>query len=113
MHLDPWSSVHHLLLCSYDSGHSTAYLKEALEVINQTLPQTSVRWLLLDANNHYQIISNLTAPLPAEGFVTTHNLVTIVEAIQACHFDATIILTHPGQSPYQLAYLCYLGSWIK
>lgn len=109
MHPDFWSSVHHLLLCSCHANHSTAYLENTLEAIHQTLPQATVQWLLLDSNNHYHLISDWNTPLFAEGTVTTSDPVTIVAAVQACHFDAAIILTLPGQSPYQLAYLCYLA----
>ncbi len=106
---DLWSSVHHLLLCSAHLSCNAAYGMDALALIQQTLPQANVQWLLVDANNDYRLVSDLRALPSTEKSIAIHDPFTLIETIQTSHFDAAIILTNPGQSPYQLAYLCYLA----
>lgn len=105
---DPWSSVHHLLLCSPDSTSSAACRMEGLNMIYQALPQASVQWLLLEPD-HYRLTTDVNAVFFEKNNISNNDPFTLIKAIQACHFDAAIILTAPSQSPYQLAYLCYLA----
>jgi hypothetical protein len=113
MHPDLWSSVHHLLLCSFHSDGSIEYLANALKEIDPVLSQKSFQWLLLDSENHYHLISNFNSINCTKENLSTNLSTTdphaIINVLQASSFDAAIILTLPGQSPYQLAYLCYLA----
>ncbi|MGI0484553.1 glycosyltransferase family 9 protein [Pantanalinema rosaneae CENA516] len=109
---EPWQEVARLLiLCSSDDQNQLAALNVALQVVKHNLPQAEITLLLLETSTYRY--APMTTTLD-EWVQQTHSNYgdrgrTLIEQLQAHRYDAAMIFTTPGQSPYSLAYSCYLA----
>lgn len=101
-----WRSVRHLLLCYQDINSS---IDSAVELLHQTLPTVNITWLMVQ-NNQTLCLNSIeqSTVFPFE-LSSRDQMLALIQALQDRSFDAAMIFTTPAQSPYLLAYLCYLA----
>ena len=98
-----WHSIHNLLLCWMDEAADVQVLVMLLHILSEALPH--VRMTLL--------ISSVTIQTSNIQIITCQkwsDYSQILGKLSSNAFDAAVMLTTPGQSPYSIAYLCYLAA---
>jgi ADP-heptose:LPS heptosyltransferase len=115
-----WQSVTSLLVLYFFTDHNAEMQLNAVwQGLHQSLPEADITLLAVKQAQHEHLIAscergNLTQfclgspALNHQTFVET-TWVQLIQAIRDRAFDAAIIFTVPAQSPYSLAYLCYLA----
>ncbi len=104
-----WQSIQRLLLVwSGDHDSAKTQLETVYACLTQALPQANI-WLLTEESTEYQLHHILATKSVFEASCEA-DFEKLIGVLQARSFEAAIFLTQPGQSPYQLAYLCYLAS---
>ncbi|MBD2021716.1 hypothetical protein H6F43_16165 [Leptolyngbya sp. FACHB-36] len=105
MRLENWQAVQHLLVCTDEA--TTVDLEPAIVRLRQEFPNLEMTLLTWAHQTDFDTV--------AQRFQMHHLNWTedpdlrLVEALRDRQFDAAIILTAAGRSPYALAYLCYLA----
>lgn len=102
MSLD-WQNIHHLLLCWLDETADVQVLTTLLHLLNQTAPHIRITLLVQSANIQSSHVQVVVCHQSSE-------FNQILETLSSNTFDAAMILTAPAQSPYSIAYLCYLAA---
>lgn len=99
-----WQGVNRLLLCCA-SVQALETLNPALQLLRDALPGTNMAILVL-ASGEFD-----SSPLPSIqiAFVQDWFDRDQIERLRQQCFDAAIIFTEPFQSPYVMAYVCYLA----
>ncbi|MBL1178639.1 glycosyltransferase family 9 protein [Pantanalinema sp. GBBB05] len=109
---ESWQTVEQLLLLCASTGQSELVALDAvLQVIQQSLPATCITLLLIEPSTYrYATVStNLNDWIQQTIAISYDRDMTFIEHIQGQSYDAAIVFTAPGQSPYALAYYCYLA----
>jgi ADP-heptose:LPS heptosyltransferase len=115
---EAWQAVQRVLVIQLGEDDDGTALLPALKLLRQALPV--VQMTLLHAPNQPQsdrllLWVDAVLPHPALELKTVRaqlNDVAIqdlVALLRQASFDAAIVFTQPHQSPYPLAYLCYLA----
>jgi ADP-heptose:LPS heptosyltransferase len=131
---DYWQTVHRLVVICLDDLDTVIQLQLALQALRSALPQTHIT--LLTAYSNDQLVSLLpwidqtlmhstdgwkalesdTSAFGEVGITSAKqnpngfgDVVNLIRVIRAQQFDAAIIFTGEGRSPYALAYICYLA----
>lgn len=113
---DNWFNVRNILVVHMGTPDTTILAGPALRTLSQHLPQAAITLLTSPAGR--EVVPLL--PWVSEGLVcpdswsqalapAANGRVELIESLRSRHFDAAIILTEPGQSPYPAAYACYLA----
>lgn len=112
MRLSDWQTVNRLLLfCGFDQT-AAAQLEPAIQALNQNLSRTAKNLLFCGATGYefstspFGYINNF---IDVQDAIPYSNSKQLIAQITRQRFDAAIIFTEPKQSPYSLAYLCYLA----
>ncbi|WP_416674551.1 glycosyltransferase family 9 protein [Egbenema bharatensis] len=103
MRPEVWQTVHRLFLyCDPESGQSIA---PVVRLVRCALPHAEITlWLAGDAPAEVWRVPNiLIASMAALAYPN------LIENLQRGEFDAAILFTAPGRSPYAMAYLCFLA----
>lgn len=112
MHSEVWQHIHRLLLLCYwvEFTDLTSILKVA-NLFPANLPEIDVQLLILSEQKF-----SLHAVRSEDGIASFNPILSplisylnLIQLIRRQSFDAAVILTTPAQSPYSLAYLCYLA----
>jgi len=105
---EAWSTLHQVLVVGLDTPVA---LRPALTVLQQALPQAQVT--LLGCTAAWEGASSPVVAYPLYVWPDLETQKTAqamaVEWMRNHAFEAALLLTAPDQSPYPLAYLCYLG----
>lgn len=121
MYPESWKAVNRLLLLYAGDRDAATDLHPAIRLLHHALPAVKISFLSFHSDPAFtlalpwlEILS-----LDALGINTqTNNLTSssisdielpLIQAVCDRAFDAAIIFTTPSQSPYALAYLCYLA----
>lgn len=114
-----WRTVRRLLLLSFfNPAQARSQLNGVVPILRQALPETAIALLTPDANNQMTFglfaievasVSQEQTEISLTSIFTSESLRKTIALIKARTFDAAIILTDSSQSPYALAYLCYLA----
>ncbi len=106
-----WQTVKRLLvLCYSNDAQVLTELFPVWRSLQQALPDARIRLLVLQPQ-HYQFLDFNLAPETVLQSTVIHSYQDyeqLLGVIQSQSFDAAIIFTSPQQSPFALAYLCYL-----
>ncbi|MBF2048067.1 MAG: hypothetical protein IGS54_11990 [Elainella sp. C42_A2020_010] len=123
-----WQTMQRLLCCLPRAGLEDQ-VAPALQTLRQALPQTEIVLLadavaanadvvdadVVDADVAIDVnvnvkwkLFNLTCDRSTP--LATACLSQLIETVRHCSFDAAIIFTESDQSPYTMAYLCYLAA---
>ena len=110
MHPD-WQCVKRLLLVSLLDQDSQSELLQSLPLLQQSLPETSISVLAAFPDSLFdQPLATLDLiPFPSPFFDLTDHASSLIQSLKARSFDAAIVFTLPQQSPYLIAYCCYLA----
>lgn len=108
-----WQSICHLLLCWLDETADVQVLVQLLHQLDQALPHIKITVLMSSSNiqlsniqlNNIQLNNIQTIINPQ-----WNNYSQLVETLSSHTFDAAVLLTAPGQSPFSIGYLCYLAA---
>lgn len=101
-----WQTAERILIaCSCDQTMAAEQLDPALQVLRRSLPAVSL--LLLTCETTGYKLKSLGQIHPFS--ISIASPIQAIEAIGDRAFDAAVIFTASGQSPYSLAYLCYLA----
>ncbi|GAB1541732.1 hypothetical protein NUACC21_44040 [Scytonema sp. NUACC21] len=114
MLLDNWQNVQNLLVIRGGSSRNPAPIVPTLQQLRESLPSSSITLMV---SSH---TSELDSHLPwvdevfvYEGlgtkFTDAERELALISKLCQCAFDAAVICTAPGESPYPLAYICYLA----
>lgn len=109
---ESWQTVEQLLLLCTSTGQGeSAALDSALQVIQQSLSATCITLLLIESSNYRYatIATNLNDWIRQTIAISYDRDMTLIERMQEQSYDLAIVFTAPGQSPYALAYYCYLA----
>lgn len=108
-----WQTVHRLLLVCCDPRSDIAWLNPVLLMLRQALPTTQLTLLTLTPipQNSLQITRLEVITISEWGMQTLdlHDSPLLIQGLSDGSFDAAILFTLPGQSPYAWGYLCYLA----
>jgi len=116
MLFEDWSTLQTILVIGLDTP---AALRPALVALQRALPQSQVT--VLGCTAAWEGVSSPLASYPLYVWPDLETQGTAQRAVVEwmrdglrpaeghCGFEAALLLTAPGQSPYPLAYLCYLG----
>ena len=111
---DIWQNVQRVLVIQLGDVKDIVLTAPALLTLSQTLPNAAVTLMVLPT------LRQMALQLPSveqiwvyEGTdftsLNTKPQLNLVEQLSRSAFDAAIILTNMGESPYPLAYICYLA----
>jgi ADP-heptose:LPS heptosyltransferase len=108
---EEFTKVHRLaLLCSPNELNQFAKFVSVSSYVAHQWP-TVTTFLFMLKDNQYGLYS-VHSELNADRFLSLTPMpdyAHLVERLRQCRFDAAIVLTAPHQSPFSLAYLCYLA----
>lgn len=109
---DCWQNVRRLLV-TLGSVEDVVLTKPALRTLRQSLPDAVITLMTTPACR--QVAGQQTwvdDVLVYESGVMSANTereIALIETLRDRHFDAAIIFTNNRESPYPLAYICYLA----
>lgn len=107
MHPD-WQSIQKILLVwSCDVYDAIAPLEVVCSCIQAALPQVDI-WLLVSSSGGYQLSHLRDAEFSLEASCV--DALSLIALLRDRSFEAAVTLTRPDQSPYEMAYLCYLAN---
>lgn len=105
MLFEGWSELRHLLVLGADGPD---VVLPAVAWLRAALPQATVT--VVGCTPAWESPQGVNGALPLGlQLGTTTDLPGAVGKLQSHAFEAAILFTAPGQSPYTLAYLCYLA----
>lgn len=109
---DVWQNLKRLLVvCFLDDEDTLSQLIPVLNLFQSSVPSTAIQLLVLK-DKQYGICplnSQLRSSDLSSSSIDYANCFQLIQEIKAHAFDAAIMLTAPAQSPFSLAYLCYLA----
>ncbi|HIK15032.1 MAG TPA: hypothetical protein IGS53_07015 [Leptolyngbyaceae cyanobacterium M33_DOE_097] len=111
MPTDLWQSIQSLLLlCAFEDSSAVQQLAPVIQVLRQNLPNANLL-VLNRLEQGFELINHdsLTEQIKPSAFYPCTSDRDLVAWLHDHSFDAAIIFTRPSQSPYALAYLCYLA----
>ena len=104
---DPWNGVRRLLLVCVDALPEE--VEPALSCLHDALPGVHLTlWAAPELHEAATALPGVAALLPAPG-EWLDDLAQTVAVIRDGRYDAALILSAPGHSPYGAAYACYLA----
>lgn len=109
---DCWQNVRRLLVTQLGGIEDVTQTEPALRVLRQSLPDTNITLMTTPGCRQVALQQSwVDEVLVHESGVTTSNPkreITLIETLRDRSFDAAIIFTNE-ESPYPLAYICYLA----
>jgi ADP-heptose:LPS heptosyltransferase len=124
---EEWKSVQSVAVLYWGDLELVAQLYPALQELCQALLNVSISLLVpysvqeincfIDSVNVISLQSQMSVSSASDELnaadIKNHTVqtsfTTLMRVLQQQKFDAAIVFTNPGQSPYALAYLCYLA----
>jgi ADP-heptose:LPS heptosyltransferase len=109
--LPEWQEVSRLLLCSHEHGDISIWLTPSLEMLHRDLPNANTHLLVLQDKCYkfFKVDSQSKDSFQLLGSNYCCDYAQLIEMIREFSFDASIIFTHPLESPFSLGYLSYLA----
>lgn len=110
---EEWQSIRHLLIsCVLDEAEVFSSLLNVVNLIKAQLFQAKLQLLILsDFQYQFYSVEKSITPESFQPILSPFdNYLQLIEQIKTYSFEAAVVLTHPAQSPFSLAYLCYLGN---
>lgn len=106
--LPDWQNVHRLLVTLGDIK-DVMYIEPALETLRQTLPNAEITLLATPACS--QVVGSWVDEIMVYEGITgnAQREIDLIDKLGDRCFDAAIIFTNADESPYSLAYICYLA----
>lgn len=110
---EEWQSIRHLLIsCVLDEAEVFSSLLKVVNLIYTRLSQASLQLLILnDCQYQFYPVKQL---IKLDSFRPTlspfDSYLQLINQIKTYSFEAAVVLTSPAQSPFSLAYLCYLAN---
>lgn len=83
-----------------------------LQELRQSLPSAAITLMTSYAISQPEVLSWVDDVLVHEGTLFTSNTereLALIKTLSSRAFDAAVIFTNDGESPYPLAYICYLA----
>lgn len=107
-----WQQVKRLLVVSLLAQEDQSALIQFLPLIQQSLTEASISVLAAFSGLPFdESLSTLDLlSLPFSFSELTDRADDLIQILKARSFDAAIVFTAPQQSPYLVAYCCYLAS---
>lgn len=118
MHPD-WQQVKRLLLVSLLEQDSQSVLDPILPLVQSSLPQANLTFLSAfstessarspekQPDKQFSTLDLISLSFPCSNPADQANC--LIEILKGRSFDAAIVFTSSGQSPYLIAYCCYLS----
>lgn len=105
MRLENWQAVQHLLVCTDEA--TPVELEPAIALLRQEFPRLEMTLLTWA---HQTEVGTLAPRYQMHHLNWAEDPdLRLVETLRDRSFDAAVIFTAAGRSPYALAYLCYLA----
>lgn len=109
MPLSAWQGVRRLLVACPGNRIDAGMLSPALPYLQQALPESAIA-LLVSPPDQVTSVPGIDLLLCYPAVSSTDTVPDLIAAIRPYRFDAAIFFTVPWQSPYPLAYACYLAA---
>lgn len=110
MLLDCWQNVRRLLI-TLGGIEDVVLIEPVLRMLRQSLPDTNITLMTTPACNQVALQQSWVDEVLVyeSGVMTldTQREITLIEKLRDRRFDAAVIFTN--ESPYPLAYMCYLA----
>lgn len=112
MLLDNWQNVQSILVIQTGSNHNQTQILPILEKLRQLQPNSFIT-LMVSSQEVSSYSSWVDEVFDYEDigtkFVNPEHELALISKLCQRSFDAAVICTKPGESPYSLAYICYLA----
>lgn len=112
--LPDWQNVKRVLVIQLGEVEDLVLTSSALETLRQSLPNAAITLMVAPTLSQIALqISGVEHILVYEGTGFTslkaEPELNLIEQLSRHAFDAAVIFTNAGKSPYALAYICYLA----
>ncbi|MUG93348.1 hypothetical protein F7734_13300 [Scytonema sp. UIC 10036] len=112
MLLDNWQNVQNILVIHSGSDRNETQILLTLEKLRQLQPNSYIT--LMGSSHKINSYSSWVDEVfiyeeIGEKFVNPEHELALISKLSQGSFDAAVICTEPGESPYSLAYICYLA----
>lgn len=105
-----WQQIQQLLVLVRLQEDELKQLQPALQVLSHSLPQAQISLLNLFESSSLPIqLPQIKALSSSFQNATLFDPLPLIQQIRSSSFDAAILFTTPDQSPYVMAYCCYLA----
>lgn len=106
--LPDWQNIHRLLVIYPSSIEDVMHIQPALQILRQALPNAEITLLTTPACS--QVEAWVDEIMLYEGITeNAQREIDLIDKLRDRCFDAAIIFTNTDESPYSLAYICYLA----
>jgi len=110
---EEWTNIHYLLLlCFYNEANTFPSLLHIVNLIQAQLSKARIQ-LLIVSDQQYQLYP-VQNKIQVESFSPVlspfNGYFDLINQIKQHSFEMAIVLTSSNQSPFTLAYLCYLAN---
>jgi len=112
MRVEKWKSIQHLLITwAVIDEETIEILLPVINLVRAILIDIKIQILILSEQKFgfYEIAHHVKSEHLIHTSQLNQNYVELIDRLQQHSFDAALILTTPTQSPFSLAYLCYLA----
>lgn len=107
--LPDWQNIHRLLVIYPSSIEDVMHIQPALQILRQALPNAEITLLTTPACSQ-GVESWVDEIMVYEGITgNAQREINLIDKLRDRCFDAAIIFTNTDESPYSLAYICYLA----
>jgi len=109
---DSWQNVQRILVIQLGALEDIMLTSSAIETLRSALPNAAITMMISQACSQRAKLPSVEQLLDAGTTFTSSNIqqqMHLIELLSRSAFDAAIIFTNKGESPYPLAYICYLA----
>ncbi|KAF3885350.1 MULTISPECIES: glycosyltransferase family 9 protein [Nostocales] len=112
MLLDNWQTVQNILVIHTGSNHNQTQILPTLKSLRQLQPNSFIT--LIESSHKINSYSSWVDEVfiheeIGTKFVNPEHELALISKLSQRRFDAAVICTELGESPYSLAYICYLA----
>ncbi|ARV59743.1 hypothetical protein BZZ01_14870 [Nostocales cyanobacterium HT-58-2] len=112
--LPNWQNVQRVLVMQLGTHQDILQTIPVVERLRQLLPDATITFMVPVKSRYIGLhLPWVDEVFVYEGagtkFINPEHELTLISTLRQRAFDAAVICTQPGQSPYSLAYICYLA----
>jgi ADP-heptose:LPS heptosyltransferase len=111
--LPKWHNLQRVLVMQVGSRQDLMLTIPALQKLRELLQDATITLMVSPCSRQISIelpwVDEVFVYDGADTFVDAERELALISKLRQGAFDAAIIFTNPGESPYPLAYICYLA----
>ncbi len=110
---ESWRNVERVLAMQVGNQQDLILTIPALQMLRQVLPNAAITLIISPGSRQISLelpwVDEVLVYEGAGRFANAESELTLISQLQQSAFDASVIFTSSGESPYALAYICYLA----